>query len=266
MGSLRPQNPIHSLIHLASAGTVLTDLASIPRMLAVSVSGLLNTIDALKPHRVIVTSSCAVYGNSSPEGSPPTWKSVRPVGIYGMSKAIAERAVEQWARTTGSPGIILRMGNVVGSGGAGLIGYLVRHAVKHPDGAVPAGMRGGGRIIRDYVPVDYVVKIVERVLAKDPVRDTTIYNVGSGRTMSNGEVADIVKGWLARQGYALNIAFQDEPAPGEAIHSALETGVTEKVLGLRPPTEQDVHEAIVAAASSCLSKTMSEDRFIPANR
>ena len=260
LGIVGRRMPLHSLVHLAAAGTVITEIAAVPRMFEVSVGGALNALNAFQPRRVVYSSSCSVYGNASPLGGAPTWEDAHPISIYGLSKVTTEKLFEQWARKTGSTAMILRLGNVVGSGCAGLIPYLVRHAARYPDGGVPAEMRGGGRICRDYVPVDYVVRTTQAALEmKLKPGSCPIYNVGSGRTLSNGDIAAILKEWLIDRGYVLNVVFQPAPEAGEAIFSGLQTASAENAFGLKPPSPEEVREAVLDAARSCLSRISQEN-------
>ncbi|MDX2267541.1 MAG: SDR family oxidoreductase [Bryobacter sp.] len=248
-----PPHGLPVLIHMAAAGTVITKLEAIPKMFEVTLGGMLNSIQAFRPERVIYTSSCSVYGNSPRPGGQPTWDDVHPISSYGLSKAAAERTLHQWAMETGKTGIVLRLGNVIGWGCAGLINYLVRHAFRHPDGKVPATMRGEGKVYRDYVPVKHVV----RVLAHAPSVELApgqshVFNVGTGRTMSNGEVAVVVREWLATQGYELNVVFTPEPAFGESWYAGLNTQKTEEHFSLAPPSLEEVHDAVRDGAAAYL--------------
>jgi nucleoside-diphosphate-sugar epimerase len=255
LGKIAESHPINSLVHFAAAGTVLTGFEEAPKMFDVSIDGALNALRVFQPLRVIYSSSCAVYGNSPPEGGSPVWADVHPISIYGLSKAVTEKALEQWARKNGTVTVVLRLGNVVGSGCAGLITYLVRHAVKYPDGEVPAKMRGGGRIHRDYVPVDYAVRVVQLALESDfSPGSASVFNVGSGQTMSNGDIAAILKEWLGSQGYRLNVVYQPEPEAGESMCSRLRTELTESRFNLTPPSIEQIRAAVLAGAGSCLNR------------
>jgi UDP-glucose 4-epimerase len=253
MARLAQEWKVELLVHLAASGTVLTARSALPRMLDVSVDALITAIDLFQPQRVLYASSCAVYGNAPATGGKPCWADVKPVGVYGLSKAMAELMLTDWARETGSQAILLRLGNVVGANCRGLISYLVRHALTHPDGDVPARMRGGGRVLRDYVPVNYVARVMEAASqgAFEPGAATT-WNVGSGRTMSNGEVASLVREVLSSEGYKLEVVFDDDVAPGEAWAAALRTEATERDLGLSPPSKDDVRAAIVDGVRTSL--------------
>ena len=251
--ALAAEWPVRSVVHLGAFGTVITSRANVPRMLDVTIDGLVNLIDFFQPRQVLYASTCAVYGNSPDSGGRPCQDDVKPVSTYGLSKAMAEMMLIDWARESGNEAVLFRLGNVIGPNCRGLITYLVRHAVKYPDGSVPARMRGGGRVIRDYVPVEYVAHLMELAASREFAPGSApIFNIGSGRPRSNGEVAEIVKEWLTRQGYRLNIEFEPDVAPGEARQAILRTEATEKFFGVEPPDENAVRASIVEGARTNL--------------
>ena len=255
LGEIAQGRRIHSLVHLAAAGTVLAPLKAVPGLFDVSVDGALNVLKVFQPGRVIYGSSCAVYGNSRPEGGRAGWEDVHPISVYGLSKAATEKVLEQWARESGSVAVLLRLGNVVGANCGGLIPYLVRHATKYPDGNVAAAMRGGGKIARDYVPVDFVTRVMQLALQSNFEPGTsTVFNVGAGRTMTNGDIADILREWLAPIGYRLRVEFQPNPEHGESMCSRLQTDVTESRFNFIPPSVDEVRQAVRAGAKSYLEQ------------
>ncbi|HYR42806.1 MAG TPA: SDR family oxidoreductase, partial [Terriglobia bacterium] len=202
---------------------------------------------------VILPSSCAVYGNTGPEPAEPMRTKPSPLSIYGLSKVLAEQILTMWARDSGNTAMILRVGNVVGRGCGGLIPYLVHHAVRNQDPVVPARMRGAGRIVRDYVPVDYVSQaMLAAAEQRLPSGTALTLNVGSGEGMTNREVAEIVRAVLGLHGYVLTIEWQTEPAYGEALIALLDVKQTEQRLGLERPSRVSVHRVIEEAALHCL--------------
>lgn len=236
--------PAEIILHMASKGTVLTPLEAIPELLDVAVDGLIHLLTCFSPRMVILPSSCAIYGET---GLTPVLPSVppSPLSVYGLSKVLSEYALAQWVNATGHTGIVLRLGNLVGPGGRGLTGYLVDHALRRPDGQPPARMRGGGRLVRDYVPIEYVVRVVQSLLSTTwkPGR-SYCFNVGSGRPRSNGQVAAVVQHALREQGMELNIHYDEQPGTGEARCAVMNTRETEEQFGIPPPTESDIDNAI----------------------
>jgi nucleoside-diphosphate-sugar epimerase len=207
-------------------------------MLAATVGGTVNLLEAFNPRKFILASSCAIYGNTGARGVPPSWGRVNPVSVYGVSKAAAELVASHWAQETGNVAVILRMGNVVGKGCRGLISYLARHAARHPHGFPPAELRGAGKIVRDYVPLDYVLRVLMAVAQAEWAAGTAnTFNVGSGRGLTNREVATAVQESLRENGFELNVHWGEHPAPGEAWSASLQVDHTERHFGLSAPTE-----------------------------
>jgi nucleoside-diphosphate-sugar epimerase len=240
-GIVRPR----TIIHLAAVAEVVIPLESFPALFDTNVGGTLNVLEVLKPKLVLSASSSAVYGDSPKAGASPTWNAVRPVGIYGMSKAFGEMVGRDWARETGNVFLHFRFGNVVGSNCRGLIPYLVNHAVKNPGGSVPARLRAQGKVMRDYVPVDYVVALLLAAMRTDwqPGSSHT-FNVGTGRVTTNGDVARMVQKTLRRRGYELNIVFDSPLLPGESRRVILDMKTTVKTLGVPIPSRAAVERAI----------------------
>jgi nucleoside-diphosphate-sugar epimerase len=81
--------PTH-IIHLAARTDVLSDDVNDYR---VNSEGTANVLDCIKAtptsHRVIITSSQFVFG---PPGLPPNEEAYNPIGAYGMSKVLTEKA------------------------------------------------------------------------------------------------------------------------------------------------------------------------------
>jgi len=242
-----------TLIHLAALAEAVVPWALTHDMFSVNLGGTWSILQCLQPRKVIFASTCAVYGDVLHAAAKPSWRRVRPVGVYGASKAAGELMLRDWARETGGSAIILRFGNVIGPRCRGLIRYLVRHALDHPDGNEPARMRGFGRVERDYVPVEHIVEVMLESAAREwPPGSVSIFNVGAGRTMTNGAVAKLVKRRLGQHGFPLAIRFDDPLAPGEAERSALDVSRTGKFFGLAPPGIPQVRLSIVDSVDSLL--------------
>jgi nucleoside-diphosphate-sugar epimerase len=226
-------------------------------MLSVTVEGAVNLLEAFNPRKFILASSCAIYGNTGALAALPTWKRVNPVSVYGVSKAAAELVVGHWAKETGNVAINLRIGNVIGKGCRGLIAYLVRHAVRRPRGFPPAQLRGAGKIVRDYVPRDHVVRVIMAAADTEWEAGTVnTFNVGAGRGLTNREVASVVQKLLRERGYELNIHWDAEPAAGESWAAALNVDSTERRFGIPSPTAEAVYEAIHEATIFCLEESV----------
>jgi len=241
------------VLHLAAEAEVVTPFDRYNGLLNTNVQGTLNVLQVFGPRLLVFASSSAVYGTSR-SVVQPTWSRVRPVGIYGLSKAAGELITRDWVCKTGNIAINLRFGNVVGSKCRGLIPYLVDHARKHPGGSPSVQLRGQGRLIRDYVPVAYTVQVIRAAMGR-PWRSGlwTAFNVGTGVGTSNAAVAAMVQRLLRRRGYKLDLDFDHPLALGEAEEIVLDMKSTVKHLGLRGPGPKPVRRAIEEAVLSYLA-------------
>jgi nucleoside-diphosphate-sugar epimerase len=240
-GVMRPR----TIVHLAAKAEVVLPFNQLADLVATNINGTINVLDAMGPERFVLASSGSVYGNATGRGASPHWSCVNPLGAYAMSKAAAELACAEWARESGGIAVALRFGNVIGRRCRGLIGYLVEHALRHPGAETPAALRGGGTLIRDYVPVSYVARAIQRATEIPLSRGSSaILNVASGRGLTNRAVAEVVQRVLRDHGVELTMTFGSRRAPCEAKCEVLETAASNDKLGLRGPTEEEVIAAI----------------------
>ncbi len=247
------ESPGPVLIHLAAKAEVVLPFHEYLDAMTTNVDGTVCVLEAFAPKVVIFASSSSVYGNTGTRPAKPIWARVRPLGAYGISKALGESICAAWAAETGSRVVVFRFGNVVGPGCRGLIPYLVQHALRYPDASVPARMRGNGRILRDYVPVQHVVEIIARAIAIDwPGGQPMSFNIGAGWGLTNKTVAGHVQDVLEQAGYGLRIHFDEAPAPGEAMSAVLDVSQTTAVFDVAPPAKDQVLRSIRDAALSHL--------------
>ena len=242
-----------AVIHLAAYGRVVAPTSVCAEMFATSVHGTLNVLRSLQPRVIVFASSCAVYGETPSTGVRPEFAPPSPVGLYGLAKHAAEMLIAQWAAETTNSGVVLRIGNVIGAGCGGLIPYLVRHAIAHPDGNVPAQLRGGGCVVRDYVPVAHAVRIMAAAAEREWLRgEFRTFNVSTGRGTANRRVAEIVGGLMAAHGYRLRVEYSDSTARGEAWQAILDPRSTTDEFGIEAPDADCVLDAIETAAMTQL--------------
>jgi UDP-glucose 4-epimerase len=249
-GGLRSQR----LIHLAAEAEVITPWEQIPSVFLSNLNGTWNLLSAFSPRLCLFASSSSVYGNTQADGQTPASSTSGPLGIYGATKHAGELLLRDWASATGGAAVLFRFGNVIGPRCRGLIPYLVQHALRYPEGSLPAQMRGGGKLVRDYVPVDYVIRILEA--AAESSWDGGVvrtFDVGTGRGLTNGEVAAMVRRTLLGRGIRLEIDC-DHPVPaGEAHSVCLDVGGLQNRFGIDAPTPQVVEASIEESVLSHLS-------------
>jgi nucleoside-diphosphate-sugar epimerase len=247
---------MQAVIHLAARAEVITPFRELGDLSLTNVNGTANLLTELDTSNFVFASSSAVYGSSGVRPTMAALGRVKPVGTYGATKALGEMILADWCRTEQHSAVALRFGNVVGRRCRGFIPFLVRHALKYPEGQVTASCREGGNIQRDYVPVEYIVSLLfASALRKWKPGTFTALNAGTGRGMTNGEVAEIVTRVLRTKGFQLNLSWEAPLEPGESKCIILDMRRTEKVLGLTVPSRDAVVAAIEEGTLSYLSET-----------
>ena len=240
------------LIHLAAEAEVLTPWDQIPSVFLSNLNGTWNLLSSFSPRVCVFASSSSVYGDTDGADALPEWFSRGPLGIYGSTKYAGEILLRDWASSTGGAAVLFRFGNVIGAKCRGLIPYLVQHALRYPDGSVCARMRGGGTLARDYVPVQYVTQMLTAAAEQSWPHGTYIFNLGTGRSLTNGQVAQTVRRVLWDQGYPLEIDWDDPVPAGEAHCVRLDVNSLQKYFGIAPPGSDAVEACIEESVLSFL--------------
>jgi UDP-glucose 4-epimerase len=255
LANLRILNP-EAIIHLAARAEVLMPFKELADLSSTNVNGTANVMLQAKPRTFVFASSSAVYGSVSGEGVPADFRFVKPVGAYGVSKLFGEMVCEEWCREGFGAAVVFRFGNVIGPHCRGLIPFLVQHALSHPGGAIEAQCRGRGLILRDYVPVQHIVQLLWAAACRVWEPGTfRVFNAGTGRGMTNGQVGNIVMRVLGEQGYRLNISWDAPLGPGESSSIVLGVDETSETFGIPPPNQDAVVASIEAAVISWLAQS-----------
>lgn len=250
------------VVHLAAESRVLFPFSETSQIIDSNVDGTLNVLEVLQPQLLVFASSSAVYGSVGGDlpGVSTDWSNVNPVGIYGISKAMAELVCSEWAHATGGAAVAFRFGNVIGPRCHGFIPYLVEHARRYPSGDVAAQCRGGGKIIRDYLPVRYVTAILEGVFQQTwESGQMRVFNIGTGRGMTNRAVADVVTSVLQSNGLTLKINWDNPKPAAEANSVVLDAKETEDCFGIKAPDMDEIVDAIEESTRFCLDTMPRHD-------
>lgn len=213
------------VVHLAAETGTGQSLNEPSRHTDVNVTGTAVLFEALSaaaaPGRVVLTSSRAVYGEGAWRDSegrshypgPRTASMLaagqwdfpgltsdasaadrtvpHPSNIYGATKLAQEHLLTAWASARGVATSILRLQNVYGPGQSpinpytGITTLFLRLALAGE--ALP--VYEDGRIVRDFVYIDDVVRALTAAAAAD---GDVLADVGSGRACTIGQMADVV--------------------------------------------------------------------------
>lgn len=155
---------------------------------------IISTLESMKrlgvPAITFLSSAGTVYG---PGATAPTVEDepLWPISAYGVLKVAAERFVHLYAHQSGFAADVLRCANVYGpgepsAGSQGLIGVTRANL----QAGRPVVMFGDGSTRRDFIHVDDVADVVER-LARVP-GGVRVLNVGSGKSESVAEIVAAV--------------------------------------------------------------------------
>jgi UDP-glucose 4-epimerase len=150
-----------------------------------------NLLEAMRKNDVdqlVFASSSSVYGE--PDEIPVDENApLRPVSVYGASKAACEHLIHAYAKLYGFRAVALRYANVVGPRlRHGVIWDFINKLRNNPH---ELEILGDGKQIRSYIYIDDAVEAT--LLAWKKVADTyAAYNVAAEDWITVDEVADLV--------------------------------------------------------------------------
>ena len=215
---------VAAVMHFAALLSVEESVRDPARYYEHNVRGGLSVLEAMRAggvSRLVLSSSCAVYGNpvATPMGEDhPT----DPINAYGDSKLTVERALRHYGRAYGLRSIALRYFNAAGADPDGDLGedhdpeiHLIPRAIEAARGGAPLRVFGDdyptadGTCQRDYVHVSDIAEAHVRALealGAGSGEAARVYNLGTGAPHSVREVIRSVERVTGRRVPA-------EPAP-----------------------------------------------------
>ena len=226
--TLLPEIKPETVVHLAAETGTGQSLTESTRHASVNVVGTTQMLDAFVrheriPHRIVLTSSRAVYGEGAWRDSAEnifypgqrsraqleagTWDfpgleflpfeasctEPRPTSVYGATKLAQEMIVSAWGLAFGVEIGILRLQNVYGPGQSlsnpytGIVALFAQLAKAKQ--TIP--LYEDGEILRDFVFVDDVAKAVYQ-MATAEVSFGTPFDIGSGKATTIRQLAAIL--------------------------------------------------------------------------
>ena len=237
------------VLHFAALALVAESVQHPERYHRNNTVGTLNLLDAMREagiHRLVFSSTCAVYGE--PEQVPmPETLPTSPVNAYGNSKLASDRMIADECRAHGLGAVSLRYFNVAGASGRfGEDHYPETHLIPLVLQAA-AGTREhvsvfgtdyptpDGTAIRDYIHVEDLGEA--HLLALDAVDpgEHRIYNLGNGLGFSVREVIEAARRVTGRE-----IRVHEEPRrPGDPAQLVASSERIRAELGWEPRKDLD---------------------------
>lgn len=187
------------LVHLAGVSEMAAAEADPAAAYAVNVGGTLAVLAAVRAAapraRLLAVSSGHVYGAVLPGDLPVTEDTpLRPLTVYGASKAAAELAVAQWGRAYGLDVVCARPFNHAGPGQtpAFVCSALARQIALIEVGRQPPVVQTGNLDpVRDLSDVRDIAGGYVALLERG--RSGTVYNLCAGTGVSIAEVVAILR-------------------------------------------------------------------------
>ena len=194
-----------SVVHHYAWSTIPSTANSDPQTdLSTNVQSTLNLLEALRrchqpPRLVFISSGGTVYGRlkaaSAHEDHPRA-----PITAYGAGKASIELYLGYYREIFGLDCRVARLANPFGAGqnfarGQGAVTTFLERALA----SRPITIWGDGETIRDYIHVSDAAAGLAALALAPALRDSWIFNIGSGHGISLNGVLEVLEATLCRR-------------------------------------------------------------------
>jgi len=182
---------VDAVFHFAANPEVRVSTTNPDIHFSENVVATFNLLEAMRKNdatQLVFASSSSVYGEP-PQIPVDEEAPLRPVSVYGASKAACENLIHAYAKLYGFRAVALRYANVVGPRlRHGVIWDLINKLKKNPH---ELEILGDGKQVRSYIYIDDAVEAT--LLAWKKTNDAyAAYNVAAADWITVDEVADQV--------------------------------------------------------------------------
>jgi UDP-glucose-4-epimerase GalE len=241
------QYDIVAVMHFAASSLVGESVADPRKYYTNNLAGTLSLLDAMREagcHRLVFSSTGAVYGNADSKALPEAYPS-EPINPYGASKWMIERVLTDFRSAYGLGSFALRYFNASGADASGGIGelrepetHLVPRAMMALQGHISDFAVFGddyetpdGTAIRDYIHVTDLA--AAHVLALQLLMQGHCggaYNLGTGKGFS---VREILAAIAAETGRVVPHAIKPR-RPGDPAYLVADASAARETLQFSP--------------------------------
>ena len=200
---------ITAVMHFAAASLVGESMTDPQKYYINNVQGTLSLLQAMRNagcHRIVFSSTGAVYGNADSKALPEDFPCA-PINPYGASKLMIERMLADYRTAYGFGAFCLRYFNASGADPAGGIGemrdnetHLIPRAMMALQGHVEFAVFGDdydtpdGTAIRDYIHVtDLAAAHLAALKLLEDGHAGGSFNLGTGSGFSVREILDAIR-------------------------------------------------------------------------
>jgi UDP-glucose 4-epimerase len=189
--ALRSVDNVDAVFHFAANPEVRVSSIDPETHFNENIVATFNLLEAMRKKNVreiVFASSSSVYGE--PDEIPVDENApIKPVSVYGASKASCEALIHAYSKLYKIKAVILRYANVVGPRlRHGVIWDLINKLIKNPR---ELEILGDGRQIRSYIYIDDTIEATMIAWRKTDA-DYEVYNIGNEDWITVDEVADQV--------------------------------------------------------------------------
>ena len=222
---------VDAVIHLAAKVSVEEAHLNPKLAFKVNVEGTLVLLEASRKgsvERFVYASSVAVYGE--PRSLPVSEDHpLKPVNVYGATKAAAESLVHSYHTSYGLSTVALRYFNVYGPRMkrgyyAGVVAKFIERVLSNK----PPVIFGDGNQTRDFI---YVRDVVRANILALKSKCTGAFNIGTGVQTSINRLCNMILKLMGREDLK---PIYDKPRPGDVRFSQADIGRAVRELGWKP--------------------------------
>jgi UDP-glucose 4-epimerase len=149
------------------------------------------------------------------------------MNIYGATKILAERLFESYANKHGLHSVVLRIFNVYGGGGQGVVDGFLASCMA----GKPLKIYGDGLQVRDFIHLDDVVEAFIKTIDYTPSKNFERFNIGSGKPLT---ILDLARMILRTFRMPESMITYGEARPGDIRNSVADITRARSSLGFEP--------------------------------
>jgi len=158
----------------------------------VATFNLLEAMRKSSARKIVFASTSTIYGEASVQPTPEDYGPLIPISTYGASKLACEALISSYAYTYGIRGLILRLGNTIGSrSNHGVIADFLRKLRNNPN---VLEVLGDGSQVKSYIHFTdclSAISVASEKFLQNSAR-VEIYNVSSVDKITVRRIAEIV--------------------------------------------------------------------------
>ena len=189
--TLRAVEGVDTVFHFAANPEVRVSTTNPDIHFNENIVATFNLLEAMRRKGVkglVFASSSSVYGE--PEEIPVDENApIRPVSVYGASKAACEALIHAYSRLYGVKAVVLRYANVIGPRlRHGVVWDFINKLLENP---TELEILGDGKQVRSYIYIDDAVEATTTAWRRTEA-NYEVYNIASEDWITVDEVADVV--------------------------------------------------------------------------